>query len=597
MFEQILSHPIPAVVLLIALLIFVHELGHYLVGRFFGVGVEIFSIGFGPQIFAWRRAGTLYQICAIPLGGYVLFAGSRQSAPVPEIFKNKEFYKAPNLHRAAIVAAGPAANFILALVAFLFVGMKGIPQQPPIVGQVRVGSPADKAGLLYGDEIKKVDNTEITFWRDINEIISRSEAGKALNLQIKRGEELISLAPIPESRSQPSRSGKEVRQSLIGIGLEYIVPIVTINNIDSLAAKSGLKTGDLLLQISATGLEVLEGGAQSTSAGIWKNLASMDEFFIFLQKQIALGATSIRVKYVRDYDRKTLGFDSTKSDSVKEIELDFSNLLGDLLGNLPLDRADKEFGVHVAHLIGIYDSQLTVMAPKAELKTGLEYGDRILAINGQAVSDIYHLSNAFNLIDKATADIEVQRGSTSLRLQVPLSSFEIQAPEGKVTKFNLDVEFLGLRKAPDSVLERYPQIWQAFWFGAKEASKQAAMIVVALFQLMTGELSLKALGGPVMIAQVASESAKLGWQAYLSTMALISINLAVINMFPIPVLDGGQLVMIGFEAVRRRRLSEVAVENFQKLGFVLVLCLVVLSFYNDISRYWLSFFKSLKSFF
>jgi regulator of sigma E protease len=109
---------------------------------------------------------------------------------------------------------------------------------------------------------------------------------------------------------------------------------------------------------------------------------------------------------------------------------------------------------------------------------------------------------------------------------------------------------------------------------------------------VTGDIPLKALGGPMLIAKVAGDSARRGWQTFLGSMALISINLGLLNLFPIPVLDGGQLVLMGAEAVRRRPLRESSVENFQKVGFAMILALVVLATYNDLSRFWKSMLES-----
>lgn len=101
----------------------------------------------------------------------------------------------------------------------------------------------------------------------------------------------------------------------------------------------------------------------------------------------------------------------------------------------------------------------------------------------------------------------------------------------------------------------------------------------------------------MMIAKVAGDSAKMGWKSYFGTMALISINLGVINLFPIPVLDGGQLLLVGAEAIKRRRLEPKSVENFQKIGFVLLFSLIILSLYNDLSRFWASMLAGLRDLF
>ena len=117
-------------------------------------------------------------------------------------------------------------------------------------------------------------------------------------------------------------------------------------------------------------------------------------------------------------------------------------------------------------------------------------------------------------------------------------------------------------------------------------------MIGTLWHLLKGDLPLKSLGGPILIGKVAGDAAKQGWRVFISRMALISINLAIINLFPIPVLDGGQLVLVGAEAVRGRPLRPSAIENFQKVGVAMILALVVLATYNDISRFWQSMLES-----
>jgi regulator of sigma E protease len=127
----------------------------------------------------------------------------------------------------------------------------------------------------------------------------------------------------------------------------------------------------------------------------------------------------------------------------------------------------------------------------------------------------------------------------------------------------------------------------------EEAYQQTSMMVTSLWHIISGAVPAKALGGPIMIAKVAGDSARAGGLAFLASMAVISINLGLVNLFPIPVLDGGQLILLGAEALKRRPLEESTIENFQKLGFVIVMSLVILAMYNDLSRFWGSIVSSI----
>ena len=151
---------------------------------------------------------------------------------------------------------------------------------------------------------------------------------------------------------------------------------------------------------------------------------------------------------------------------------------------------------------------------------------------------------------------------------------------------------MGERIKPEPYMEKYDGFFAPVWYGITNSLKLSGQIVGALVGLITGDVPLGALGGPMLIAKVAGDSAALGLAAYLSTMAIISINLCMINLFPIPVLDGGQLVMLAAEAIKGSMLSEAAIENYQKIGFVMVMGLVLLSTYNDLGRFWASMLRT-----
>jgi regulator of sigma E protease len=152
---------------------------------------------------------------------------------------------------------------------------------------------------------------------------------------------------------------------------------------------------------------------------------------------------------------------------------------------------------------------------------------------------------------------------------------------------------LGQASLPEAELlqEKNPVI--AAGVAINEAYKQTSVMLIGFWQIITGSVPIKSLGGPMMIAKVAGDSAKAGWIAFLASMAVISINLGLVNLFPIPLLDGGQLMLLGAEFIKRSPLEETTIENFQKLGFIMVMSLVILALYNDLSRFWGSIVGSL----
>jgi regulator of sigma E protease len=207
---------IVAFAFVLGILIFVHELGHFLVAKMAGVKVLKFSLGFGPKLIGKKIGDTEYMISAFPLGGYVKLLGDNPNEKVAKNEEKKAFLQQPVRKRMAIVAAGPLANLLLAVCFFTLLFSVGIPQVPPIVGTVVDGFPAQMAGVQPGDTILKVDDKEMTQWVDLPGAISKSE-GKEIQLTIKRGEKTIIMRVTPRAVMGKTIFGEEVQTYQIGI--------------------------------------------------------------------------------------------------------------------------------------------------------------------------------------------------------------------------------------------------------------------------------------------------------------------------------------------------------------------------------------------
>jgi regulator of sigma E protease len=206
-----------AFVIVLGVLIFFHELGHFLIARLFGVGVEKFSLGFGPRLVGRTVGRTDYRISAIPLGGFVKMVGEEPNAELPPedlpySFTHKHVFK-----RICIVAAGPTFNLLLALLIFwgLF-WVSGTYILQATVGEVRAESPAGRAGLLTGDRILAVDDTSIESWEQMSAVITASE-GRALRFQIQREAEIRAVTITPEMMPDKNLFGEEIQRYIIGI--------------------------------------------------------------------------------------------------------------------------------------------------------------------------------------------------------------------------------------------------------------------------------------------------------------------------------------------------------------------------------------------
>ena len=349
-----------AFIIVLGVLIFFHEFGHFLIARLFGVGVEKFSLGFGPRLIGKKVGITDYRLSAIPLGGYVKMVGEEPDAEIDPADLSLSFTHKHVLKRMLIVAAGPVFNILLAILIFFGIfWASGTFIMKPSIGAVRAGSPAEAAGLMQGDLITVINGMAINSWDEMAEIISASE-GQTLDLSIRRQESTLDFSIAPEKVPTQNIFGEEIQRHVIGI--------------------------------------------------------------------------------------------------------------------------------------------------------------------------------------------EASRESFSKEMN-PIEAFT------------------------ESLRQSYRVI---------------ELMVVIIAKLIKGDISTDTLGGPIMIAQMAGDSAKAGVGSLVFFIALISINLAVINLLPIPVLDGGHLLFFLIEAIKGSPVSIKIREVAQQVGLFLLILLMILVFYNDIHRIFFS---------
>ena len=222
--DVLLNYALPAILILM-LVVFIHELGHFQVGRWCGVQIQAFSIGFGKELFGYNdKYGTRWRLSAIPLGGYVKFVGDENAASLPKASEppgaerdETLFHNASVWKRTAIVAAGPIANFILAIAIFSVVfATLGRPVTAPRVDTLMPGGAAEAAGFLPGDLIVEIDGKPIESFSEIQQIVTLA-AGNTLTIVVDRGGEKITLTPTPERREMPDGLGSTQRIGVLGI--------------------------------------------------------------------------------------------------------------------------------------------------------------------------------------------------------------------------------------------------------------------------------------------------------------------------------------------------------------------------------------------
>jgi regulator of sigma E protease len=347
---------IVSTIVVLGLLIFVHELGHFLVAKRSGVTVLRFSLGFGPRLFGFKRGDTDYCLSLIPLGGYVKMLGEEPGEEVEEEQRATSFSLQPVSKRIAIVLAGPFSNFLLAIVIFAFIyALSGIPQLTPEIGSVSAGSPAEKAGLMAGDKVVVINEKAIADWEELSKLIEKL-GEQPLTLQIERGDEHLTITVTPRVTEVKNIFGEPIKRAVIGI--------------------------------------------------------------------TASGKISIK----------------------------------------------KENPLYAVYY---------------------------------SVVQTWHLSKLF---------------------------------------------------------------------------------LITVGKLIEGVVSIKTLGGPILIAQMAGQQANEGLLNLIHFIALISVNLAVLNLLPIPVLDGGHILFFVIEGLRGKPLGQRKIEWAQKAGMLILLVLMVFVFYNDIMR-------------
>ena len=438
-----------AFVVAISVLVAIHEFGHYIVGRWLGMKVLRFSIGFGKPIFTWVRGKdqTEYCVSAIPLGGYVRFLDGREG-PVEPADEGRAFDHRPISSRIVVLLAGPAFNFLFAIVAYWVIFVAGVPTLMPAVGEVEPGSYAARAGLTFGDRIVAVGDTETPDWEST----------------------LVAML-----------------DQMVGEGA---VPL-TLENEDGTRRRATILVGDDASRLTEPGL-LFEG----------------------------------------------LGFYPWRPAAVIA--------------------AVSEGG--------------------AASQVDLQAGDRITSVDSQAVRTSSDLIAEVSARPDQSVTLEYYRDDLLRSVEIVIGSEDV---DGQLTgRIGVSIsndfgDFAYLRKyGPlESVVQSAQKTWATM-----------AFTVRMLGRMVTGDVSIKNISGPINIAQFAGDSASRGVTEFLTFLALVSISLGVLNLLPVPVLDGGQIVYQTVELLKGSPMSERSQMIGQQFGIAALILLMSYAFYNDIAR-------------
>jgi len=427
-----------AVALVLGVLILIHELGHFIAAKYFGVRVEVFSIGFGKRLIGWRKGDTDYRISALPLGGYVKMSG--ENPMEARTGDPGEFLSHPRWQRFIIAIAGPAMNIFLAIALLTGVFMVRYEHpyfldQPAVIGFVLENSAAAKAEFEPGDRIVRIGNMQSPTWEDV-EAKLMLYPGQPLDVAIERGGQILDKTIVPDKQGQEEYGA-------LGGWVPQEPNIVTQIEPDMPAAKAGMKVGDEVVAVNGV------------------TMRSMRALINYLQQN----------------------------------------------PGKPLD--------------------VTV------LRNGQEQHFNVTPV-------LWHNSH----------------GAEQWRMGF------ISNP--------VHVDKLGFADAVAKSIE---------------VNKRYSVLILELVrQLAARRVSMKQIDGPIGIARASGEAARQGWMPLLALMAAISLNLGIFNLFPIPIMDGGVILLLAIESVMRRDISMKIKERIYQAAFVFLILFAVVVIYNDIGK-------------
>ena len=531
--------------LVISVVVFFHELGHLIVGKALGVRAIRFSIGFGPRLFGFNAGETEYRVSLLPLGGYVKFAGDNPYEEVAPEDRGRGFLEQPPWKKGVIAFAGPAANFALAVALYFVVFAAPHQDLAAKVGYVKPQSPAAQAGLRSGDRIVSIDGEPVVGWSGLQEKI-RAHGGQPVTMEVERrgARETLRVVPAVHEETDPVETVKHGR---IGISAVPRAAQVTVISPDSSAGRGGVQTFDKVVKLDGV------------PVGNWEQL----------QEQLSARSDALELDVLRPEAVQAPG-GTLWSD--KPLSL-----------TVPAPVAPGDYGLEASDL-----TLFAVQPGGAAEEAGLKRGDRVLAVNGRpALSWSDEVDAAIKAAGAQPVRIAVRRDGKELTFTVTPHLRKDRDETGLLQ----DVPDLGA--APDlNGFADAERIWVRYALpdAAYRAVSNTGGFVrkqaIGIVRIVTGHISSRAIGGPLMIADVARKAAENGWRELVFTMGAISIVLGLMNLIPVPVLDGFHVLTAFIEGIRRRPLSVRFREVANVVGIALLLTLMLYAFRNDAMRKW-----------
>lgn len=546
--NQGLSAIVPFVILL-GVLIFIHELGHFLVARWCGVRVEVFSLGFGKKILKYKKGDTTYALSIIPLGGYVKMFGEQPGDSITEEDKKFSFTHKTVWQRIAVVLAGPLMNFFFAIAIFFTVAIIGEDAKTPILGDIAPKTAAYEAGFRSGDRLVSVNNKAINTWEDLQKIMSLKE-DRALHLDVvvqHQGSKEDSKIAV-EAKSEPNPN---VLSSYNYVAvIDGLTPMSAGTTVgvpgNSPLYAMGLRTGDTLTAIN---------GQKVT---YWRELEPV------LAKLSPKETLTLEVMGTREGDKaeKPLTITMAPLESIKTYSL-------------------QSLGLESSEL---YLGKVVEASPAAA--AGLRTMDRLTSINGVTLTKWEDVLNNIKSFDgKNPVALTVVREGQKVEMKItPKMTTQMTANGTEEKRYTIGIAPVVNIAMPELMVVKTTNPIDALVRGTQRTWDVSVMTVMSFVRLFEAKISPKNIGGVLSIGQAASETYKMGITQFLQMMAIISVNLFILNLLPVPVLDGGHLVFYIIEVVKGAPLSLRKMEVAQQVGMALLMSLMIFALFNDFTR-------------
>ena len=571
-------------VLLLGVLVFIHEYGHYIVAKAFGIRVETFSIGMGKKIISFRKGETEYALSLIPLGGYVKLTGQDTREVVPPELLSRSFHEKPLYQRAAVVMAGPLFNAVLAVGVFVFLYAVGVPSPAPSLERVLTSSSAFKAGFRTGDRIESIINQDSKVWQTLEATDLERRVGDAvdepLTFNVVRENALFGIAPQKIQIRYTPVLGWD-RDSTIGVlkqrgiieGTERsaAAPAIVVNKATWLAER--LFPSPFYVNSVEWNGKVFQLRTLNDLEMMWSKVST---------EKGSEGSLIVKGHTIRMEDESVANIaganKSTAEDSAEE-----TYTLAWSPTTTPFPETLLKAGGLSTELI------VTNIVPNSPAeKLGLRAGDLLVNLNDAPIESFNSFKQRLQEVAQSGEPVRIswlRAGELqNSEIKPAIVTSEDPLTEVKRKQFQIGGAFMALPASPNLVTVKAHSPGEALHLGWDRTVRLTGSMLSSFYHLAAGDISPKTLGGPILIAKISGESMKQGYVAFLRMMAFISLNLFILNLLPIPVLDGGHLLLYCIEAIRRRPVSPKIVEAWTTAGFFLLMGLVAVVFFNDLSR-------------